>query len=271
MSKFSHTYANCLREAKHLANYPLEKPLHLNDERSYGDQNNTSLITSKFKNAKAYLDELKPLIQMIDADFKRQEEMEEAGLSLMKKKKETCHVFRHEIHQDCAYHLLQLVTHAINGVEDSLTLQGTLEKPPLNGTPEHKAYLRLVLIMEALATLLIRPALFSQIRVCTCSLRGDRVRIHIGNMLYYDFGAGEPFLDTLIWDIRHTYIEAHFKNDDEPLVYRMEAGKDSGARPVRKELFIKLNGPRTPPEGATLLTPSDSEASSDDSRISTHG
>lgn len=229
MSRFADEYINCLKEAKKLGQCSGFKPTFLNNHFNVVDFYEKPLhIKTRYQHAKAYLEGLQPVIKLIEDDFKNQKQLEQASHDLFKTPKDRPMLFKSDVTFKDAKDFFRLISYAIKEMEKELDKLDMLEKPPLYGTPDYSTYIKMIHILEAASCLLAKPALFSQMRMCLCRRHMKRVRLHIGDLLHHDPGIKEPFLETFVWDIDHTYIEAHFKDEDEPFLFKMELDEKTG-------------------------------------------
>ena len=229
MSKFSDEYINCLREAKGHACYRDKKPRHLAQGLPHGDATPRLHINTRFKNAKAYLEELKPVLTLIREDFKHQDELEAASRHLHKiSTPEKTQQFHFEVTREDARLFFQLLCSAIDEMEKELTKADMLEKAPLYGTTDYPVYMRMISILEAVSCVLTKPYLLRHIWVCLCTRKEERVVFHVGDILYTDPDCREVILETIIWNTKHSFLEAHFKGEEDPFIYKMEIDPKTG-------------------------------------------
>ena len=227
MTSFAHEYTECLREAKKLAFSPSSPPSRLQPTpRVIHTYNKGGLaITTRFRNAAAYLKDLRPIIKMIGDDFEHQENVLNAARALSRKAGSSPHYLEGNLEE--ALHFFKLLCFVVEKIEHRLMDMGWLETPPVVGDQGHEDYLRTILSLETVGQLLTKPHLLTYMRVCHCRRNQERAWVHTGNIMYYEYSSRKaPFLDTFTWDTNHSYVEILFKNTKEPIIYRLPVGSE---------------------------------------------
>ena len=250
MTTFINRYINCLTEALNFSRCPdAARAVHLRN-RQY-DSQKSLVLNGKFSTAKALLDEVKGLMDLVTEAFKNQTAIEKASDAYLKIHK-TAIPLLFEVSVGDALHFFKLLTGTFNQVEQELINLKWIETPPQIGTEDSKAYFRLLFIVESIGFLLAKPSMFSHMQVTTFHKQTEKAYIHMGDIVMHSFSSAQlPFLETLAWDSRHTFLEAHFKGAVDTFVYTLPIDQS----PTKKIVESKD------------VNNNDSEASSQDSDL----